>query len=111
MNEVRVLGTHNSYRTRPPEPLWGWLQKLAVKGAVDPGDLDYGHGPVPEQLGRGSCRLALELYGDCGGGGAVWEWSELEGGCRGVGPVGGGGRRGGGELERPRESRGVEEGG
>jgi hypothetical protein len=68
LNEVQVLGTHNSYRTRPPEPLWGWLQKLPVTGAGDPRDLDYGHGPLPEQLGRGVRSVELDLYADPEGG-------------------------------------------
>jgi hypothetical protein len=68
LNEVQLRGTHNSYRTRPPEPLWGWLQKLPVTGAGNPRDLDYGHDALPEQFGRGIRSVELDLYADPGGG-------------------------------------------
>jgi hypothetical protein len=65
---VQVIGTHNSYRTRPPEPMWSFLQKLPKSGIGDPRDLDYGHAPLGEQLEAGVRSVELDLYADPGGG-------------------------------------------
>lgn len=68
LNEIQVLGTHNSYRTRPPQPLWSLLQGLPATGAGNPADLDYGHPPIPQQLAAGIRSLELDLYADPEGG-------------------------------------------
>ena len=68
LNEIQLLGTHNSYRTRPPEPLWSLLRGLPVSGAGNPADLDYGHPPLPQQLAAGIRSVELDLYADPDGG-------------------------------------------
>jgi len=68
LNEIQFLGTHNSYRTRPPEPLWSLLQGLPVTKAGNPADLDYGHPPLPQQLAAGIRSVELDLYADPDGG-------------------------------------------
>lgn len=68
LNEIQLLGTHNSYRIRPPEPLWSLLQGLPVTGAGNPADLDYGHPPLPQQLAAGIRSVELDLYADPDGG-------------------------------------------
>jgi hypothetical protein len=68
LNQIQVIGTHNSYRTRPPAALWEWIQKLPSTGAGDPADLDYGHAPLPEQFDKGARSIELDLYADPDGG-------------------------------------------
>lgn len=67
LNQIQVIGTHNSYRTRPPDALWKWIQKLP-NVAGDPADLDYTHPPLPAQFDKGARSIELDLYADPGGG-------------------------------------------
>lgn len=66
MNELQVLGSHNSYHQPPVE------QVLATVAALAPdllGELDYGHLPIPEQLETyGVRQLELDVYPDPEGG-------------------------------------------
>ncbi len=68
LNQIQVIGTHNSYRTRPPAAVWKWLQTLPVTGAGDPKDLDYAHPPLPAQFDAGMRSVELDLYSDPDGG-------------------------------------------
>jgi hypothetical protein len=68
LNQIQILGTHNSYRTRPPAKLWEWLQKLPALPAGDVKDLDYGHPPLPEQFAAGIRSVELDIYSDPQGG-------------------------------------------
>jgi hypothetical protein len=69
LNQVQVLGTHNSYRIRPPAALWQFLQKLPARtGAGNPADLDYAHPPLPDQFEAGAHSIELDLYADPQGG-------------------------------------------
>jgi hypothetical protein len=71
LNEVQVLGSHNSYRKRMYAPLFAFVQELAVGGPaeLDPAGLDYEHPPLTEQLdGYGVRALELDLYYDPMGG-------------------------------------------
>ena len=68
LNALQVIGTHNSYRTRPPEPVWSFLQRLPRTGIGDPRDLDYSHAPLPDQLDAGVRSVELDLYADPEGG-------------------------------------------
>ena len=64
MNELQVIGTHNSFKMRiQPELLarMKWLYR-------DAGSLDYGHAPIPEQLALGVRNLELDVYWDPDGG-------------------------------------------
>ena len=68
LNQIQVIGTHNSYRTRPPAAVWKWLQTLPASGAGDPKDLDYAHPPLPAQFDAGMRSVELDLYSDPDGG-------------------------------------------
>lgn len=68
LNQIQVIGSHNSYRLRPPEPVWKLLQSLPSTGAGDPRDLDYAHPPLGEQFDSGVRSIELDLYCDPEGG-------------------------------------------
>ena len=68
LNALQVIGTHNSYRLRPPEPVWSFLQRLPKSGVGNPQDLDYGHAPLADQLEAGVRSVELDLYADPEGG-------------------------------------------
>jgi hypothetical protein len=68
LNQLQVIGTHNSYRIRPPEALWKFIQKLPALPAGDPRDLDYGHAPLPQQFDSGIRSVELDIYADPQGG-------------------------------------------
>ncbi|SFS16437.1 Phosphoinositide phospholipase C, Ca2+-dependent [Dyella sp. OK004] len=65
MNDIQVIGTHNSYKqAMPPE-------ELAAHRARDPkgaDGIDYGHPPIPQQLNRGARTIELDVYYDPAGG-------------------------------------------
>lgn len=68
LNQLQILGTHNSYRIKPPAAVWKLIQSLPASAAGDPKDLDYAHDPLPEQLEAGIRSLELDLYNDPQGG-------------------------------------------
>lgn len=67
MNQVQVLGSHNSYHLRPePDVLAGIA---AVAGEQLARELDYEHRPITEQLEQHGIRqLELDVYADPEGG-------------------------------------------
>lgn len=72
MNEIQVLGTHNSYRVRPPAPLFAKLLELqpaAAELGLDPFELDYGTRALSVQFGRlGARQIELDVFADPEGG-------------------------------------------
>lgn len=65
MNDIQVIGTHNSYKqAMPPEELAAHRAHDA-KGADG---IDYGHPPIPQQLDRGARTIELDVYYDPAGG-------------------------------------------
>ena len=66
LNELQVLGTHNSYKLLPPSFVLGLIS------AVDPAQgeaLAYEHRPIPEQLEQlGIRQLELDVFADPDGG-------------------------------------------
>lgn len=66
LNQIQVIGTHNSYHVRGHDSL------LALIAKVNPGarrELDYGHRPLPEQLAQlGIRQIELDCYADPDGG-------------------------------------------
>lgn len=72
MNQIQVMGTHNSYRVRPPAQLFDVLMNLreTAKGlGVDPYELDYGTRPLDQQFGRlGARQIELDVFADPEGG-------------------------------------------
>jgi hypothetical protein len=65
LNEVQVLGTHNSYHIEPEPAL---LAALAAFDANLAASLEYTALPLAEQLERGVRQLELDVYSDPEGG-------------------------------------------
>ena len=66
MNQIQVIGTHNSYHQRANDSLMKLIAAANPKGARD---LDYGHRPLHEQLSElGVRQLELDCYVDTDGG-------------------------------------------
>lgn len=69
VNELQVIGTHNSYHREISEP-----EQAAYEAAINtPGDYDaflaYSHATLPRQFARQNVRgLELDLFGDPQGG-------------------------------------------
>lgn len=62
LNEIQVLGTHNSYHLAPPPPV---LTILGERGR----NVDYSHRPLAEQLSQLNIRkLELDVFADPKGG-------------------------------------------
>lgn len=72
MNEIQMMGTHNSYRQRTPAPLFNTLlaaRDLAIQNGVDPYQLDYGNRPLDQQFTRlGARQIELDVFADPVGG-------------------------------------------
>ncbi|WEK40083.1 MAG: Ca2+-dependent phosphoinositide-specific phospholipase C [Candidatus Brevundimonas colombiensis] len=64
MNDIAVVGTHNSYKLAIPEA------ELAAMTAVNPAarGLDYSHRPLVEQLDAGARQLEIDVLNDPDGG-------------------------------------------
>jgi hypothetical protein len=72
INEIQMMGTHNSYRVRTPAPLFNALinfRDLAKDNGVDPFELDYGNRPLAQQFTRlGARQIELDVFADPDGG-------------------------------------------
>jgi Phosphoinositide phospholipase C, Ca2+-dependent len=65
LNEVQVLGSHNSYHATP------FPEVLAALRGVNPATaagLDYGHRPLPDQFDLGVRQIELDVWSDPDGG-------------------------------------------
>jgi hypothetical protein len=66
LNQIQVIGTHNSYHRAPPAALRRWIA-LAGRGAGDA--FDYSHRPLAEQLTQlGVRQIELDVFADPQGG-------------------------------------------
>ncbi|MDH3653638.1 MAG: phosphatidylinositol-specific phospholipase C1-like protein [Myxococcales bacterium] len=66
MNEIQVLGTHNSYHIQPRERI---LELLAIFDTQETADsLEYTALPLEEQFDRGVRQLELDIFADPEGG-------------------------------------------
>ena len=66
MNQIQVIGTHNSYHQRAHDSL---MKLIALYRPQAARDLDYGHPPLPDQLSAlGIRQLELDCYADPAGG-------------------------------------------
>lgn len=65
INEIQILGSHNSYR---PVPTPETMQTILAAGQGENGSLDYGHPPLTEQLDAGIRQLELDPVSDRLGG-------------------------------------------
>src|SRR5262249_24194604 len=65
LNQIQVLGTHNSYHIRPLEPLWTAL--LDFTSAFH--QIDYTHIPLDQQFDtQGIRQIELDVWADPAGG-------------------------------------------
>jgi hypothetical protein len=66
LNQIQVVGTHNSYHIRPQDPLWSALK------AFDPAlaaSLEYTHAPLAQQFDTQEVRqIELDVFADPAGG-------------------------------------------
>jgi hypothetical protein len=65
MNQIQVIGTHNSYKQAISGPEFAGLTAVAPQIATT---LDYSHPPLAEQLDAGARQLELDLLYDPDGG-------------------------------------------
>jgi len=66
LNQIQVIGTHNSYHLRGHDSLLALIAKDNPKAQAE---LDYGHRPLPEQLSRlGVRQFELDCFADPDGG-------------------------------------------
>lgn len=65
INQIQLIGSHNSYKLPVPEGIMAQLQSENTELAAG---LDYSHPPVWEQLAMGLRLLELDLYRDPEGG-------------------------------------------
>jgi Phosphoinositide phospholipase C, Ca2+-dependent len=66
LNQIQVIGTHNSYHLAPPVALRRWIA-LAGRAAGDA--FDYSHRPLPEQFSLlGVRQIELDVFADPQGG-------------------------------------------
>src|SRR3954471_18382089 len=66
MNEIQVLGSHNSYHVGLPPDVF---QLVAAFNQASADALDYAHAPLAEQLGKeGARQLEIDVWADPHGG-------------------------------------------
>lgn len=66
INQIQVIGSHNSYHRRVPEPVWSALVAFDSDLA---GSLEYSHSPLPEQFAdEGVRQIELDVFADPDGG-------------------------------------------
>jgi hypothetical protein len=66
LNQVQVIGSHNSYHIRPEEPLWSVLKSFDPTLGIG---LEYTHRPLPEQFSnQGVRQIELDVFADSQGG-------------------------------------------
>lgn len=65
LNQVQVLGSHNSYRAWPYPEVLAALTKVNAASAIG---LDYGHQTLPAQFDLGVRQIELDIWADPAGG-------------------------------------------
>ncbi len=65
LNQIQVIGSHNSYHSGLAPSEKAWLEKLNPKSAAA---LDYRHPPLDVQLSNGVRQVEIDVYGDTAGG-------------------------------------------
>jgi hypothetical protein len=69
LNQIQVVGSHNSYRRRTYAPLFAFIQGLTLPEGLSAASLDYDHLPLPEQLDTYRMRgFELDVFNDPEGG-------------------------------------------
>lgn len=65
LNQIQVIGSHNSYHAGLAPSETAWLKQWNPKGAAA---LDYRHPPLDVQLSSGVRQLEIDVYADVAGG-------------------------------------------
>lgn len=65
MNDVQVIGSHNSFKRRIPPSV---LASIRARNPSEADALDYDHLPLTAQLDRGVRQLELDIFADPAGG-------------------------------------------
>jgi len=65
MNDVQVVGSHNSFKARIPAAVMAKLRAMAPESASG---LDYYHVPLAQQLDAGVRQIELDIFADPEGG-------------------------------------------
>lgn len=65
MNDVQVVGSHNSFKAQIPAPVMTAIRARDPKAAAG---LDYYHLPLSEQLDRGVRQIEIDIFADPTGG-------------------------------------------
>ncbi len=66
MNQIQVIGSHNSYHIRPQEPVWSALRAFSPALADS---LEYTHAPLAQQFAeQGVRQIELDVFADPQGG-------------------------------------------
>ncbi|GIV34411.1 MAG: hypothetical protein KatS3mg031_1946 [Chitinophagales bacterium] len=72
LNQIQVIGSHNSYRIRTTDAIFNFLQSvkpLLTASGLNPDELDYTHLPLPEQFSDyGIRQIELDIFYDPDGG-------------------------------------------
>jgi hypothetical protein len=70
LNQIQLVGTHNSYHIAPSADVLGLLSTAAsafpqvAGGLGDPNSLNYTHAPIPLQLARGIRTFEFDIWAD-----------------------------------------------
>lgn len=65
MNDIQVVGSHNSFKTRIPAAVMAKIREVDPKSADG---LDYYHVPLAQQLDAGVRQIELDVFADPAGG-------------------------------------------
>lgn len=65
LNQIQVIGTHNSYHTGLAPSERKWLEQVNPKAMRS---LDYSHAPLEHQLTGGARQIEIDIYADSKGG-------------------------------------------
>lgn len=71
INQIQVIGSHNSYRLKTYEPMYNFVQSLGefLPSNLNPDGWDYTHLPLEEQFNDYGIRsVELDIYNDPNGG-------------------------------------------
>lgn len=71
INQLQVIGSHNSYRLKTYEPMYNFVQNISglLPAQYDPNGWDYTHLPLEEQFSDYGIRsVELDIYNDPNGG-------------------------------------------
>ena len=68
LNEIQVVGSHNSYHVAPDPALYDIIAPLVTDGGDNAAEWLYTHAPLDQQLDRGVRSFELDVFADPDGG-------------------------------------------